>query len=125
MKLTDTADAFPRCRFCISPPVHSLAPLRSLTNALVALTDISFSSLLRLVIIRSPNIWKCVIHLSYRNLLITFLIRNPAIASASFSLRNPSFADACRPKSAWAPDTSHKVEQVPPCIYTGRNLLGI
>ena len=32
--MPDTADAFPRCRFCISPPVHSLTPLWSLTNTL-------------------------------------------------------------------------------------------
>lgn len=44
-------------------------------------------------------------------------LRNPAKACASFSIRNPFFADASRPKSAGAPLKSHKVEQVPPCIY--------
>lgn len=150
--LPDTADAFRRCRFCISPPVHSLAPLRSLTNTLASLADILLKkstaarkltvncslsrqspneneSILAWLVAHaytcSPNIKKSVIHPSYRILLITFSVRNLATATASFSIRNPFSADACRPKSAWAPLKSHKVEQVPPCIYTGRNLLGI
>lgn len=65
----------------------------------------------------SPIIWNSVIHSSYRNLLITSPVRNPAKATASFSIKNPLSADASRPKSAGAPLKSHKVEQVPPCIY--------
>ena len=54
-----------------------------------------------------------------------FALRNFPVACASFSKRNVAIADASRPKSAGAPLKSHKVEQVPPCVYTGQNLLGI
>ncbi len=90
-----------------------------------SLAHISNRIVWRLIIICSPIMQNSVIHLSYRNLPITFPIRNPAKVTASFSQRNLFFTDASRPKSAGVPLKSHKVEQVPPCIYTGRNLLGI
>jgi hypothetical protein len=123
IKLPDTAAAFRR-RFRSSRR-STLTPLWSFTDTLASLVDISFRNLLRLVISRSPIIWNSVIHPSYRK-----STNHIPHQKSSYSLRitiprNPFSADACRPKSAWAPDTSHKVEQVPPCIYTGRNLLGI
>ena len=102
--LPDTADAFPRCRFCISPPVHNLAPLRSLTNTLASLAD----NLYIQELYHTPVLHK----FSHR-----FALRNLPSTYASFSQRNLFLTDASRPKSAGAPLKSHKVEQVPPCIY--------
>ena len=74
MKLTDTADAFPRCRFCICPPVHSLAPLRSLTNTLTSLANISNRIVWRLVIICSPNIYRTLSYTCFTEICLSHFL---------------------------------------------------
>lgn len=103
----DSASPLP----CIASLPYGRSPIRSRTR------EYFQQNCMTARYICSPVIQNSVIHLSYRNLTITLLIRNSANAIASFSIRNPFFTDASRPKSADAPLKSRNVEQVPPCIY--------
>ena len=103
----DSASPLP----CIASLPYGRSPIRSRTR------EYFQQNCMAARYICSPVIQNSVIHLSYKNLTITLPIRNSANAIASFSIRNPFFTDASRPKSAGAPLKSHKVEQVPPCIY--------
>ena len=103
----DSASPLP----CIDSLPYGRSPIRSRTR------EYFQQNCMTARYICSPVIQNSVIHLSYRNLTITLLIRNSANAIASFSIRNPFFTDASRPKSADAPLKSRNVEQVPPCIY--------
>ena len=131
--MPDTAIFF---AVAIAPPSgYTLTPLLSLTdNSLCSwYTPLRFVNIVnRGMFLHHKPGYSPVVHmenlldaLSYRNHSYSFSIRNLPIAIASFFIRAHSFPDASRLQSAGAPLKSQLVEQVPPCVYTGQNLLGI
>ncbi len=131
--MPDTAIFF---AVAVAPPSgYTLAPLWSLTdNSLRSwYTPLRFVDIVNREIflhhktaIRQWCIWTNLLNaLSYRNHLYSISYWNLPIAIASFSIRTLSFPDEIRLKPAGAPLKSLLVEQVPPCVYTGQNLLGI
>ena len=131
--MLDTAIFF---AVAVAPPSgYTLAPLWSLTNNSLCswYTPLRFVDIVNREMflhhktaIRQWCIWTNLLNaLSYRNHLYSLSDWNLPIAIASFSIRTWLFPDASRLKPAGAPLKSQLVEQVPPCVYTGQNLLGI
>lgn len=83
---------------CIASLPYGRSPIHSLRSRIIYIQELC----------HTPVLQKFSHHFASRNL---------SSACASCSKRSVTITDASRPKSAGAPLKSHKVEQVPPCIY--------